>query len=292
MAIIKPVDESKIFIQQLDHFAPASQNIKVSMLRLDAIHPLISGNKWYKLKYNIEEAIAQDKNCILTFGGAFSNHLIAVAAAAHNAGLSSIGMVRGEEKENQVLAACKAYGMNLHFISREDYAKKIEPAFVSKLSLSFPDAFFIPEGGANIAGQTGAALIAPYIPSSYSHVLLSVGTGTTFIGLRNALPPNQKLIGFAPMKGGIYLKAIIDESLAIQQNKNWCLTDRFHFGGFGKLNQEVIEFMASFQQQYQFDLDRVYTAKMMLGLKQLLSENIFPQNADILCIHTGGLTGN
>lgn len=294
MAIIKPVDESTIFVQELHGFASAKQS--VYMLRLDKMHPIISGNKWYKLKYNLEDALQQKAKGILTFGGAYSNHLIATAAAANANGISSVAIVRGERNNtkalNTVLTQCKDYGMDLHFVSREEYALKETDSFIEALNNQYPEYYFIPEGGANEAGRKGVASITQFIPKEISHVLLSVGSGTTFIGLRNALSPEINMLGFAPMKGGAYLQDVVRQYVLPQKNNNWSIIDRFHFGGFGKSSTELYAFMQAFKQQFGFDLDQVYTAKMMLGLKELLSENVFPMNAKILCIHTGGLTGN
>jgi 1-aminocyclopropane-1-carboxylate deaminase/D-cysteine desulfhydrase-like pyridoxal-dependent ACC family enzyme len=294
MAIIKPVDESKIFIQDLPSWGSEEQQI--SMLRLDAIHPIISGNKWFKLQYNLEAAVQQKCTGILTFGGAFSNHLIATAAAAQANKLSSIGMVRGmldpTKELNPVLQQCQNYGMKIFFLSREDYAQKEKLPFLEKLNKKYPQYYIIPEGGANEEGRKGMVSLAQYIPHNCSHILLCVGSGTTFAGLRNALPLSQQLMGFAPMKGGNYLSKEIQNHIQTQQDNHWEISDQFHYGGFGKITEEVINFMHQFDQQYGFKLDRVYTAKMMMGLKQLLSEKAFPSNAKILCIHSGGLTGN
>lgn len=294
MAIIKPLSEQNIFVQDLKGFASVA-TIQVQMLRLDAIHPIISGNKWYKLKHNIQEALQQEAKGVLTFGGAFSNHLIATAAAAFHSGLASVGVVRGisaPDKLKPVLQQCTEYGMQLQFVTREEYAQKSEFSFQQQLLLQFPQYFIIPEGGANHAGRKGAGEIATLIPADVSHVLLSVGSATTFIGLRNALPPEQQLLGFAPMKGGVYLKETIEQYLLPHHTKNWQLTDDFHFGGFGKITPGMIDFMNDFRQQYGFELDRVYTAKMMMGLQQKLEEGFFAKGSKILCIHSGGLTGN
>lgn len=294
MAIIKPVDESKIFIQDLASWGNEEQHI--SILRLDAIHPIISGNKWYKLQYNLEAAIQQKCTGILTFGGAFSNHLIATAAAAQANNLSSIGMVRGmldpTKDLNPVLQQCQNYGMKLVFLSREDYAQKEELPFLEKLNKKYPQYYIIPEGGANDAGRKGMQSLAQHIPPNCSHILLCVGSGTTFAGLRNVLPSHQHLLGFAPMKGGKYLTEEVKRHIQCPQDVHWEITDRFHFGGFGKTTDELNSFMQEFPKQYGFELDRVYTAKMMYGLKQMLFEKAFPSHAKILCIHTGGLTGN
>jgi 1-aminocyclopropane-1-carboxylate deaminase len=291
MATIEPVDESRICIQALDGFAGDSTT-DVSMLRLDLVHPLVSGNKWYKLKHNIEGAVNAGKKSILSFGGAYSNHLVAVAAAAHAHGLASIGIVRGEEQvQNSVLDQCKAYGMALHFISRQQYAAKMDPVFTAILEQRFPEAYLVPEGGANAAGERGAAEIAGYIDRQFTHVAVSVGTGTTFIGLRRMLSPDQLLLGFVPMKGGAYLAETISRKTGGNQG-NWQLYDRFHFGGFGRSNEDLQTFMHKFRERYGFELDRVYTAKMMMGIGQLIRERGIPEGARVLCIHTGGLTGN
>ncbi|MBL7712131.1 MAG: pyridoxal-phosphate dependent enzyme [Chitinophagaceae bacterium] len=292
MATIEPPDASRIRVDSLPGFGD-DNSIDVNMLRLDRMHPFISGNKWFKLCYNIEDAIRSGKQSILSFGGAYSNHLIALAAAAYARGLSSIGLVRGEEAvHNSVLAQCQAYGMQLHYLSRAHYAAKEDAGFLAELEQHFPEALIVPEGGANEAGERGAAEIAGYIDRPFSHVALSVGTGTSFIGLRRALPDVQQLLGFAPMKGGAYLAGTIKAKLQGLPENNWQVYDRFHFGGFGKISAEVSTFMARFYEQYGVELDRVYTAKMMLGIRQLINEGAFPEGAQILCIHTGGLTGN
>lgn len=295
MAIISPVDEQEIRVQELKGFADADGRVEVSMLRLDKIHPIISGNKWFKLKYSIEAAITAQKSTLLSFGGAYSNHLIATAAAAHRLGFSSVAIVRGLQEAsplNNVLQQCEAYGMHLHFVSREDYAQKESTEFLQEIQRQYPDAYIIPEGGANKEGQKGAAMIAQYIPPDCTHIALSIGTGTTFIGLRNVLPIHQSLLGFAPMKGGIYLQNSIASALLPEQNHQWSISDRFHFGGFGKKTTETDAFMADFESRYNIILDRVYTAKMMMGIQTLIHEDTFEKGSKILCIHTGGLTGN
>lgn len=294
MAIISPLREDLVFIQELPGFAGNDSNIKVQLLRLDRIHPLISGNKWYKLRYNLEAALALGAATVITFGGAYSNHLVATAAAASAAGLPSVGIVRGwhAAAPNPVLQQCAAYGMQLQIVSREEYDRKEDPAYLAALSARYSSAYIIPEGGANEAGRRGIAAIAAMIPSTITHVCVSVGSGTTFAGLRHALDPGQQLLGFAPMKGGAYLKDTIQSWLGPGPQGTWEITDRFHFGGFGKITAELRAYMADFEQAYGFPLDRVYTAKMMQGLSVLLAEAAFPAGASILAIHTGGLSGN
>lgn len=288
------MDESKVIIQPLDKEWHGPHVSGMDMLRLDLLDPVISGNKWYKLKHNLQYAMQQGYKSILTFGGAFSNHLIATAAAAQLHHIPAVGIVRGDDGREltATLKACREYGMQLHFVTREEYKHKDEEDWLARLAAKFDKPFIIPEGGANEQGRAGAAEIAALIPGSYTHICVSLGTGTTFIGLRNALPVHQQLLGFVPMKNGTYLKNEIWMAIEQDQDQNWELYDRWHFGGFGKWTGELISFMNGFYQVNHIPLDMVYTAKMMYGLKDLLSEGYFPAGANILCIHTGGLQGN
>ncbi len=285
--------EKRITIQPLH--IPNDQNIKVDMLRLELLDEVVSGNKWYKLRCNIEYAVAHGFSTILSFGGGHSNHLVAAAAAAKEAGLHSIGVIRGvhsEENFTPTLTACKELGMHLHFISRAEYDQKTNEEFLAAIAEQFGGPYIIPEGGANELGRKGAGSIAQFITSDYDNICLSVGTGTTFAGLREALPVNRKMIGFAPMKGGKYLEDEIREWLLQEHDANWNIVDEYHFGGFGKTNDVLIQYMLAFQQEQGFALDRVYTAKMMYGVEDMISRNLFPEGSKILCIHTGGLQGN
>ncbi len=287
------IDERKIFIQQLNTGFYLNRIAALDVLRLDVIHPLISGNKWFKLKENFAAAANKNYNSVLSFGGAWSNHLVATAAAANLLGFQSIGIVRGlHNKENLTasLKTCTAYGMTLHFVSKEEYAGKNEPDFLNKISLNAESHFIISEGGANAEGRRGAGFIAKMIPDEYTHICISAGTGTTLAGLRNALPSKTEIIGFAPMKGGKYLEDIIANSLSV--SKPFSLFDEWHFGGFGKWNAALIYFMNHTYLEKNLPLDVVYTSKMMYGVEQLINRNYFPPQARILCIHTGGLQGN
>lgn len=288
------MDESKVEIQPLHEDWFQGKVAAIDMLRLDLIDPVISGNKWYKLKYNLQYAGQKGYNTILTFGGAYSNHLIATAAAANEFGIKALGLVRGNDggELNETLKQCAAYGMQLHFVSREDYVRKNDTAWLRSIAAQFGDPFIIPEGGANEQGRRGAGEIADLIPKSYSHVAVSVGSGTTFIGLRNALPVSQTVLGFAPMKNGLYLKDEIEPFILPGQNTGWQLFDNWHFGGFGKWTDGLIEFMNAFYKTNGIPLDVVYTSKMMFGISDLFNQNFFPPEANVLCIHSGGLQGN
>lgn len=286
------IHEENIQVQQLPSWLP---NLTVDVLRLDLIHPIISGNKWFKLKYNLQQITDLGFKQVLTFGGPYSNHLVATAAAAKYFGISSVGIVRGEFDETQLsptMQACKEFGMQLIFVSRADYSKKNESAFLNQLQTQYPNAFIIPEGGANEWGRKGCVEINKYISDSYTHICCSIGSGTTFTGLCNAAADHQQLIGFVPMKQGNYLTKDISDWVNKKKTSNWQLTDEFHFGGFGKYNQELLNFMNTMYFQFRLPLDFVYTAKMMMGVKVLSERDFFPAQSRIICIHSGGLQGN
>jgi 1-aminocyclopropane-1-carboxylate deaminase len=286
--------QTEIKIDVLENEILKAQDIELSILRLDRIHPVVSGNKWFKLKYNIAEAVEKGYDSILTFGGAFSNHLIATAAAAKALGLSSIGIVRGfhaESNLSETLHACVNMGMQLHFISRADYSQKETDVFLNTVAQQFPKAFIIPEGGDNEKGRKGTAEIAALIPYSFTHVALPIGTGATFSGIRNALNKDVQMLGFTAMKGGNYLEDAIKQSLN-NTLPNWKLITDYHFGGFAKHNQSLIDFMNAFHKNFNISLDMVYTSKMMSGIFDLIKSEKFPNGSKILCIHTGGLQGN
>lgn len=286
------IPDKEPYIQALneDRYRPFVRNI--SMLRLDEVHPVVSGNKWYKLKENIEHVRTAGKGGLLTFGGAYSNHLVAAAAACHYHNIPAVGIVRGtyaQETLTPTLRACMDYAMRLVFVSREDYARKNEPDYLAGLQKAYPDYFIVPEGGANAQGRIGVEEIAKYIPSDFTHVAVSVGTGTTFAGLRNALPEMQTVYGYVPMKNGTYLEP---ELKALVNKDAWQLFDAWHFGGFGKHRPELVRFMNEFYAQNHIPLDMVYTGKMMYAIYEQLRAGVFPPEAGILCIHTGGLQGN
>jgi len=288
------MNEANIFLQNLsDTLLCPATNISLSVLRLDVIDPVISGNKWFKLKYNLAAAKQQGFERIVTFGGAHSNHLIATAAAAKKSGFQSTGIVRGwhgATQETPTLKACREFGMILHFVSREDYARKTNPEFQQQILAQTGPAFIIPEGGQNEFGRKGAGEIARFIPANATHVCVSVGSGATFSGLRNALPGYQFLLGFAPFKKG---EAILDSLRPlIQATDNYNITGDYHFGGFAKLNEMLKQFMQQAEKEALLPLDRVYTAKMFWGIRDLIAKGFFPPGSRIVGIHTGGLQGN
>ncbi|OSZ78697.1 hypothetical protein CAP35_10735 [Chitinophagaceae bacterium IBVUCB1] len=283
------------FIQPL-HPAFFSQYVnRMDMLRLDSIHPVVSGNKWYKLQYYLQDAKAKRADTIITFGGAYSNHLVATAAAAKQFGFKSIGIVRGmhsKDSHTQTLANCISFGMELQFVSREVYTQKSDIQYLQSLLAIYPNAYIVNEGGAGELGVKGSSAIAAYIPHHYTHICVSAGTGTTLAGIRRALPADVQLLGYVPMKGGVYIREVINDYLPLALQSTYALYDDWHLGGFGKHTDEQLTFMNDFYSQNHIPLDVVYTAKMMMGIEAQIKAGFFPADASILCIHTGGLQGN
>lgn len=285
------IPEQQPFLQEIDQSLFTRKVARLSMLRLDVIHKHVSGNKWYKLKENIR--LCQQKEIIklLTFGGGYSNHLAATAAMANISGLQSVGVVRGRyDTLTPTLRFCIDNGMQLHFVSFEEYKQKDNPTYIHELASQFNYPFIIPEGGANEEGRVGAEEIACYIPDDFTHITVSVGTGTTMVGIVNA---TQSIVtGFAPMKGGAYIEGEVKQYIETAKHQSYTVKDLWHFGGFGKSTNDLITFMNEFYMQNNIPLDMVYTAKMMWGVKDCIHKGEYPTNAKILCIHTGGLQGN
>jgi 1-aminocyclopropane-1-carboxylate deaminase len=263
--------------------------VSLFVLRLDKIHPLISGNKWFKLRYYIEETVLKQKT-ILTFGGAWSNHIVATAAACKLNGLNSIGIIRGEEPATYSATLKEAInlGMQLHFISRQMYAAKEIPSFIDKGAV-----YIIPEGGYGEKGVYGATTILNEIDSSqYTHFCCAAGTGTMAAGIAKAINKEQKLLAFSVLKGHYSLLDNIIELSKTNNNNNITLEESFHFGGYAKKNTELLQFMNMFYQQTSIPTDFVYTAKLFYGIMELIKEEYFPPYSKILAIHSGGLQGN
>jgi 1-aminocyclopropane-1-carboxylate deaminase len=282
--------------QILTHPLFLEKQVQVSMLRLDSIHPEVSGNKFFKLKYNLTEAKNQSKNTILTFGGAYSNHIYATASATQEVGLQSIGIIRGDHQDlkNPTLLHAQSKGMNLHFISREEYRKKNTPEFLTKLQSQFGNFYLIPEGGTTSQAILGTAEILQEEHYNFTHICTSIGTGGTYCGLAESLAPHQTLLGFSSLKGEFIRKEIqqLLEKYHIQGKGNLAVMTSYHFGGYAKWNPELIRFMHEFHKDFGIILDPIYTSKMVFGFWDLLQKKHFPANSKILLIHTGGLQGN
>lgn len=266
--------------------------ISLEIKREDLLHPFISGNKFRKMKYNLLQAKAENQHTLLTFGGAYSNHIAAVAYAGKEQGFKTIGVIRGDElggkiAENPTLRFAQECGMQFEFVTREAYRLKTEPEFIANLKDKFGSFYLVPEGGTNQYAIKGCEEILTKEDAKFDYVCCAVGTGGTISGIINSALPNQKILGFPALKGD-FLK---DEIRKFATNKNWELITDYHFGGYGKVNEELIQFINQFYKQTEVPLDPIYTGKMVFGVIDLVKKNYFPHNSKILLIHTGGLQG-
>lgn len=261
------------------------------VLRLDELHPVVSGNKWFKLKYSLETAKTEAKERITTFGGAFSNHIVATACACKLYGIRSRGIIRGEESETLTpsLQAAREYGMELEFISRAEYKALRESGF--KINDAEGD-HIIPEGGADAAGVRGAAEILDLVPlNEYTHIVCAIGTGTTAAGLLQGMNNNQQLICINALKGGSFQQEDILR-LSGRPGNHLMIRNEFHFGGYAKYTPELIRFMNEFYGQTGIPSDIVYTSKLFYAWQELVKEELNNAGVKILLIHSGGLQGN
>lgn len=268
------------------------KGISLSIKREDLIHPLVSGNKFRKLKYNLIQAKAENHNTLLTFGGAFSNHIAAVAAAGKEIGMQTIGVIRGDEllekiKDNPTLRFAQQCGMQFEFVTREAYKFKENTAFLDELHSKFGRFYLIPEGGTNVAAVAGCEEILTESDSDFDFICCAVGTGGTISGLINSAKPHQKILGFPALKGDF----LREEICKFAQNQNWELLTDYHFGGYGKIDTQLIHFINRFYDETGIPLDPIYTGKMIFGVIDLIEKGYFAEGSNILAIHTGGLQG-
>lgn len=266
---------------------PARQ--EAAMLRLDKLDTEISGNKWFKLKYNLEAARSEGKQHILTFGGAFSNHIAATAAACREAGLHCTGIIRGEQPSvlSHTLQTAVDKGMQLEFVSREAY-RHHRISFENR-----PGTYIIPEGGHNAAGARGCKEILSLFPTGhFTHILCAVGTGTTLAGLINSAAAAQTVIGIPVLKGAGYLEAEVKALLHPGPTSHWQLLHDFHGGGYAKVKPDLIDFINTFFAETGIPTDIIYTGKLVRAFRELIHQRYFPDNSKVLLIHTGGLQGN
>lgn len=266
--------------------------MKLYIKREDLLHPYVSGNKFRKLKYNLLESRKQGYGTILTFGGAYSNHISAASYAAKAFGLRSIGVIRGEElrdkiSENPTLRFAHANGMRFEFVSREDYRQKDSANFIENLRLKFGDFYLVPEGGTNELAIKGCEEILTEEDDFFDYICCAVGTGGTISGIINSTKSHQKVLGFPALKGDF----LDGEIKKFVQKENWELITDYHFGGYGKINEELISFINKFRGKTHIPLDPVYTGKMCFGVFDLIRRGYFEKDAHILLIHTGGLQG-
>ncbi len=273
-------------------FLAEDKGVELYLKREDLIHPFVSGNKYRKLKYNLIEAQKKNFKILLTFGGAFSNHIAAVASAGHEFGFKTFGIIRGEELEykieaNPTLSFAKQSGMNFKFVSRDEYRNKTSDSFLNSLKEEFGRFYLIPEGGTNALAIKGCAEILDDEDFNFDYVCTAVGTGGTISGLINCSKSSQQVFGFPALKGD-FLHQDISKFVT---NTNWELITNYHFGGYAKINEALVNFINEFKNGYKIPLDPVYTGKMMFGIFDLIEKGFFSKGSKILAIHTGGLQG-
>ncbi len=282
--------------EEIIHPILKEAGVTVSLKREDLIHEHVSGNKFRKLKYNLMEAKKLGFETVLTFGGAYSNHIAATAAAGKIVGLQTIGIIRGEElaknlghtlSENDTLRFASDNGMELKFVSRAIYKQKTSKSFIETLKKEFGFFYCIPEGGTNNLAIQGCKEILTDQDAVFDYICCAVGTGGTISGIINASLAHQQVIGFPALKGSF----LSDEIKKYTHKNNWSFIEEYHFGGYGKINERLIEFINRFREEQNIALDPIYTGKMMYGLFDSIQKGIFTKNTRILAIHTGGLQG-
>jgi len=285
--------EASVPVDKIDLPVLKKHGVKLFLQRDDLLHPEISGNKWRKLKYNIQEFKKGGYRQIVTFGGAFSNHIAATAAAGSKFDVPTIGIIRGEESNlsNPTLSLAKENGMILKFISRTEYKQKNEETFLTKLALEFPNSLIIPEGGANADGILGCSEIITN-SSDYDIVVCACGTGGTLSGIVSSLDSRTACIGVPVLKNAFFIEKDIQNNLDTIncENDNWSLNYDYHLGGYAKFNEDLHTFIEEFFKETKIKLDPIYTGKMMYGIMDLVAKNEL-KNKRVLAIHTGGLQG-
>ncbi len=277
-------------IESLPGFS--GDSVSVDILRLDLLHPVVSGNKWFKLRYYLEEAQALQKKRIASFGGAYSNHIVAAAFAAKRAGFDFTGFIRGDESSqlSPTLLQATDLGMTIEWVSRDAYRNK---AVIMK-TFDDPDIYWIPEGGYGKTGAKGAATILD-LPGTdiYTHILCATGTGTMMAGLIKAAKADQDVIGVSVLKNHLSLETEVRVLLEEPENqKRFSFVHGYHFGGYAKHPKALIDFMKLLWDQWQIPTDIVYTSKLLFAVKDLIEKDHFPKESKLLVIHSGGLQGN
>ena len=277
-------------LQELSDSLLTQKKLRLFILREDLIHPHISGNKWRKLYYNIQEAKQQSLDSLITFGGAFSNHIAATASAGKEFGFKTIGFIRGEEHLplNPILSYAKSCGMEFRYLTRSDYKLKEKSTFLNFILKNDKNYHFLPEGGTNRLAVKGCEEILIDLPVDFEYVCCACGTGGTISGIINSLKSHQKAIGFPALKGGDFLKEEIEKYVT---NSQWELNLNYHFGGYAKVKPKLISFINSFKTKHKIPLDPVYTGKMLFGLWDLIEKDYFRAGSTIIAVHTGGLQG-
>jgi 1-aminocyclopropane-1-carboxylate deaminase len=288
------IDLSKAILQPVEFPEPVP--VKVYIKRLDLIHPVISGNKWFKQKFNLVKAKEEGYETLVSFGGAYSNHIHALAGSGKEFGFQTIGIIRGEEHLplNPTLQAVSDLGMQLIYVSRFNYRNKHLPEFEEWIHQKFGRVYIVPEGGTNVLALKGCSEIPSLIEIDYDLVCCASGTAGTVSGVIAGLNGKKNIIGFSVLRGGAFLinnaKNLIHDFCGKEFN-NWSINLNYHFGGYAKINRELVLFMYQFEEINQIPLDPVYTGKMMYGIYDLARKGLLGEGKTIIALHTGGLQG-
>ena len=289
-----PFNESPL--QKIEDELLRQKEITLYVKRDDLIHPHIQGNKWRKLKYNLYEARMNKQNTLLTFGGAYSNHIYATAAAAKLFHFNAIGIIRGEEPQvkSATLQFAAEQGMDLHYMDREMYRQKDDPINIESLRVQIGDFYYLPEGGTNMLALDGVSEIVEEIETPFDYLCVPCGTGGTLAGLVAGLKGEKQVLGFSSLKGNDTLTPVIKKLVTDytgQNFSNFSINFDYHFGGYAKVKPELIEFIKQFKSKFDIQLEPVYTGKMFFGLFDLIQKDYFPKGSVVVALHTGGLQG-
>lgn len=273
----------------------AEAGVELFIKRDDLLHPLVSGNKWRKLKYNVQEMQRLQQDTMLTFGGAFSNHIYAVAAAGKLFDFKTIGLIRGEAHSplNPTLAYAASCGMQLEYVDRNSYRAKDETEFLENLKSQYGNCYILPEGGSNQLALAGCRELVEEININFDYICVACGTGATLSGIAQGLNAEQTALGFAALKATNYFENQLNFFLGndIRQHHHVKIMEQYHFGGYARITKPLVTFIDWFEATFAIPLDPVYTAKMMYGIFDLLRQGYFPRGSRIVAVHTGGLQG-
>ena len=286
------VKNQKVELDEIKNF-----EVGLYIKREDELHPVISGNKYRKLKFNLKKAKQDGHHTLLSFGGAYSNHIAAVSFAGKEHGFKTIGVIRGEELKkslskslnaNPTLSDAFNNGMKFDFVSRTNYRLKHMIHFINDLKKKHGDFYLIPEGGTNTLAVKGCEEILKENDKKFEVICVAVGTGGTISGIINSVKQNQRVLGFPALKGDFLNEEIKKHT---KRGKNWSLIPDYHFGGYAKINEDLVNFINNFKFETSIPLDPIYTGKMMFGLVDMIKRGQFVKGTKILAIHTGGLQG-
>ncbi len=280
-------------LQRIAHPLLSDHGIELLVKREDLLHPVISGNKWRKLKYNLVHALETGHNHLISMGGAYSNHLHALAYTGYKLNIKTTGIIRGEQpkQESQTLKDLRQWKMQLHFVNRETFRDLRQYRDPDSRPAKTYDGYWITEGGANQYALAGIAEILDDIKQEFNLLTLACGTGTTLAGLAKALPANKAVLGFSALKGKGFLENDVHQILQSEKN-NWSINFDYHFGGFAKQSDQLLSFIDAFQKQTHIPSEPIYNGKMLFGLFDLIKKDHFKEGYKIIAIHTGGLQGN